>query len=87
MGLQFTRSCLFPFMQIMKTPPTSFFLKKAAGLGKGGGKAGHDVCGKISLKHIYEIAKVGHCFITFQPCFFSRTDLFLKPIDQHTRSF
>lgn len=59
-------------MQIMKTPPTSFFLKKAAGLAKGGGKAGHDVCGKISLKHIYEIAKVGYGLLTFQIWFIGR---------------
>lgn len=45
----------------MKTPPTSFFLKKAAGLDKGSGKAGHDMSGTISLKHIYEIAKVVRC--------------------------
>ncbi|GMH45718.1 hypothetical protein BSKO_13681 [Bryopsis sp. KO-2023] len=42
----------------MKSPPTSYFLKKAAGLEKGVGKAGHEVAGTVSLKHIYEIAKV-----------------------------
>lgn len=43
-------------MQVMKTPPASYFIKKAAGLESGSQKPGHDVAGTISLKHIYEIA-------------------------------
>ncbi len=41
-----------------KTPPTSYFLKKAAGIEKGTGKPGHSIAGTISLKHVYEIAKI-----------------------------
>lgn len=47
---------LHPPMQVMKTPPASYFIKKAAGLESGSQKPGHDVAGTISLKHIYEIA-------------------------------
>ena len=46
----------FTFM--IKTPPVSYFLKKAAGIEKGTGKPGHEVVGTVSLKHIYEIAKI-----------------------------
>ena len=46
------------FTFITKTPPTTYFLKKAAGIEKGTGKPGHEVVGTVSLKHIYEIAKV-----------------------------
>lgn len=42
----------------MKTPPASYFIKKAAGLSKGGERPGHGDKGCISLKHVYEIAKV-----------------------------
>ncbi|KDN43760.1 putative MRPL19-mitochondrial ribosomal protein, large subunit [Tilletiaria anomala UBC 951] len=41
-----------------KTPPTSLLLKRAAGITTGSGKAGHELRGTISLKHIYEIAKI-----------------------------
>ncbi|THG98557.1 hypothetical protein EW026_g3650 [Hermanssonia centrifuga] len=46
------------FSFVIKTPPTSYFLKKAAGIEKGTGKPGHGVAGTVSLKHIYEIAKI-----------------------------
>jgi large subunit ribosomal protein L11 len=46
------------FSFVTKTPPVSYFLKKAAGIEKGSGKPGHDFTGTISLKHVYEIAKV-----------------------------
>jgi len=46
------------FQWRMKTPPTSYFVAKAAGLAKGSAKPGHSVVGSISLKHAYEIAKV-----------------------------
>lgn len=45
-------------MQVMKTPPTSYFIKKAVGIESGSQKPGHEVAGSISLKHIYEIALV-----------------------------
>jgi len=46
------------FTFITKTPPTSYLLKKAANVEKGTGKPGHEVVGTISLKHIFEIAKI-----------------------------
>ncbi|ODV78777.1 Mitochondrial/chloroplast ribosomal protein L11 [Suhomyces tanzawaensis NRRL Y-17324] len=42
----------------MKSPPTSWLLMQAAGVSQGAGKAGHENVGEISLKHIYEIAKI-----------------------------
>jgi large subunit ribosomal protein L11 len=46
------------FTFVTKTPPTSYFLKKAAGIEKGTAKPGHEMVGTVSLKHIYEIAKI-----------------------------
>ncbi|KAI0030220.1 ribosomal protein L11, RNA binding domain-containing protein [Vararia minispora EC-137] len=46
------------FTFITKTPPTAYFLKKAAGIEKGTARPGHDIVGTVSLKHIYEIAKI-----------------------------
>lgn len=44
---------------IVKTaPPTSLLLKRAAGIETGAGKAGSQVAGTITMKHIYEIAKI-----------------------------
>ncbi|CAL1526201.1 unnamed protein product [Lymnaea stagnalis] len=40
------------------TPPTQYFLMQAAGCQKGSSKPGTKVSGIITLKHIYEIAKV-----------------------------
>lgn len=42
----------------MKSPSTSWLLMQAAGVTKGSGKAGHEPVGEISLKHVYEIAKI-----------------------------
>ncbi|XP_069750252.1 large ribosomal subunit protein uL11m [Narcine bancroftii] len=39
-------------------PTVSYFLKAAAGIEKGASRAGHEVAGVVSVKHIYEIAKV-----------------------------
>ena len=44
--------------QTTKTPAVSYFIKKAAGLESGSGRAGHESLGTISLKHIYEIAAI-----------------------------
>jgi large subunit ribosomal protein L11 len=41
-----------------RQPLTSYFLKKAANIEKGAGQPGHEVAGSVSLKHIYEIAKI-----------------------------
>lgn len=46
------------FTFITKAPLTTHLLKKAAGIEKGTGKPGHEVTGTISLKHVYEIAKI-----------------------------
>ena len=40
------------------SPPTSYFLMRAAGLEKGASRPGHETVGKVTVKHIYEIAKV-----------------------------
>ena len=46
----------------LRTPPASYFLKKAAEIEKGSAKPGHESAGTVSLRHIYEIAKVpGDC--------------------------
>lgn len=46
------------FHFVTKTPPTTYFVKKAAGIEKGPAKPGHEILGTISLKHVYEIAKI-----------------------------
>lgn len=46
------------FTFVTKTPLTAYFLKKAAGIDKGSGKMGHGFIGTISVKHVYEIAKI-----------------------------
>ncbi|KAH7920266.1 ribosomal protein L11 [Leucogyrophana mollusca] len=46
------------FSFITKTPPTTYLLKKCAGIEKGTGRPGHEITGTISLKHVYEIAKI-----------------------------
>lgn len=42
----------------MKSPPTSWLIMKAANVSKGSDKATHNIVGQISLKHVYEIAKI-----------------------------
>ncbi len=42
----------------LKTPPTTWLVKQATGLARAAAKPGHEVSATISLKHIYEIAKV-----------------------------
>ncbi|XP_074083731.1 large ribosomal subunit protein uL11m [Macrotis lagotis] len=39
-------------------PTVSYFLKAAAGIEKGARRTGHEVAGLITLKHVYEIARV-----------------------------
>jgi len=43
---------------IMINPPISYYVKQAAGLDRGAMKNGSEVAGIISLKHVYEIAKI-----------------------------
>ncbi len=40
-----------------KTPPASYFLKRAAGLGKGGQTPGKSVAGKVTMAQCREIAE------------------------------
>lgn len=43
----------------VKTPPTSWFLLRCAGVEKGAANPGRETVGKpVSLKHVYEIAKL-----------------------------
>lgn len=42
----------------MKTPPASYFIKKAAGLQSASQRPGHQVAGAISMKHVHAIAEV-----------------------------
>jgi large subunit ribosomal protein L11 len=42
----------------IKSPSVSYFLKKAAGLQSGSSRPGHEAAGVVTLKHIYEIAKI-----------------------------
>jgi large subunit ribosomal protein L11 len=44
--------------QVMKTPPASYFIKKAAGIDSGSQRPGHETAATISLKHIFAIAEV-----------------------------
>mmetsp|Transcript_2520 Transcript_2520/g.8338 ORF Transcript_2520/g.8338 Transcript_2520/m.8338 type:complete len:145 (+) Transcript_2520:29-463(+) len=46
------------FNFVTKTPPVSYFLRKAAGIGKGSSLPGTDVAGSVGLRAVYEIAKV-----------------------------
>ena len=41
----------------MKTPPASYFLKKAAGLKSGSNNPGRDVAGKVTSAQVREIAE------------------------------
>lgn len=46
------------FTYVMKTPPTTYFIKKALGISKGSQRPAHSIIGKITLPHIYEIARL-----------------------------
>ena len=46
------------FRFTVKPPPTTWFIKKAAGLAKGSEAPGHTSAGRVSVKYIYEIAKI-----------------------------
>ena len=46
------------FSFIVKTPPASFLLKRAAGLEKGSSEAGRKIVGKVTRKQVEEIAKM-----------------------------
>lgn len=42
----------------IRTPPTSYLLKKAAGVEKGASTPGSESVGSVTLKHVYEIARI-----------------------------
>ncbi len=46
------------FTFVVKPPPTTYFVKKASGLAKGSDKPGHNAVGRVSVKYLYEAAKV-----------------------------
>src|SRR5882672_8793617 len=45
------------FVFLMKTPPASFFLKKAAGINAGSKAPGRDVAGFVTMAQVREIAE------------------------------
>jgi len=45
------------FSYITKTPPASYFLKKAAKLSKASKEPGRDLVGKVTMKQVREIAE------------------------------
>ncbi len=45
------------FSFITKTPPASFFLKKAAKLSKGAGETGKETVGQVTMAQVREIAE------------------------------
>lgn len=46
------------FSFVTKTPRSSWFLKRVAGVDKGSGMPGHSTVGEVSLKEVFEIAAV-----------------------------
>ncbi|KAK2999507.1 hypothetical protein RJ639_023287 [Escallonia herrerae] len=42
----------------VRSPSVTWYLKKAAGIESGSGRPGHVVASTITMKHVYEIAKV-----------------------------
>lgn len=44
----------------LMTPPTTWFLKRCAGVQKGSAMPGRQIIGKITVKELYEIAKIKH---------------------------
>ena len=49
---------IWSWMQTMKSPPVSYFVKKAAGLTSGSQLPGTVLAGEVSLKHVFEIARI-----------------------------
>ncbi|KAG7158702.1 39S ribosomal protein L11-like [Homarus americanus] len=43
---------------VIHNPPTTYFLKQAAGIQRGAMSPGKEVTGKLTRKHVYEIAKI-----------------------------
>ncbi|CAG9853890.1 unnamed protein product [Phyllotreta striolata] len=45
---------------VIHQPPVVYFLKQAAGIQRAAMHPGNEVAGKVTLKHVYEIAKIKH---------------------------
>lgn len=43
---------------VIHSPPATFLIKQAAGIDRGAMYPGKEISGKITLKHLYEIAKI-----------------------------
>ncbi|XP_008553587.1 39S ribosomal protein L11, mitochondrial [Microplitis demolitor] len=43
---------------VMHLPPTGYYLMQAAGIQRGAMNSANEIAGKITLKHLYEIAKI-----------------------------
>lgn len=41
-----------------RPPTTAWFLKRAAGIERGANEPGREIAGTVTLKHVYEIAKI-----------------------------
>ncbi|CAF4910671.1 unnamed protein product [Pieris macdunnoughi] len=46
------------YQLVIHQPPSSYFLKQAAGTSRGAMEPVKEMCGKITIKHLYEIAKI-----------------------------
>ncbi|CAH0756319.1 unnamed protein product [Diatraea saccharalis] len=46
------------YQLVIHQPPASYFLMQAAGVNRGSMYPVKEICGKITLKHLYEIAKI-----------------------------
>ncbi|XP_047507114.1 39S ribosomal protein L11, mitochondrial [Pieris napi] len=46
------------YQLVIHQPPSSYFLKQAAGTTRGAMEPVKEMCGKITIKHLYEIAKI-----------------------------
>lgn len=46
------------YQMVIHKPPATFFIKQAAGIVRGAVSPGREVSGRITLKHLYEIAKI-----------------------------
>ncbi|XP_046402235.1 39S ribosomal protein L11, mitochondrial [Ischnura elegans] len=43
---------------VIHKPPVTYYLKQAAGVTRAAMEPGREICGKVTLKHVYEIAKI-----------------------------
>lgn len=46
------------YSMVINKPPVTYFLRMAAGVKKGAMKPGKEIAGRVSLRHVYEIAKI-----------------------------